>query len=677
MPFAQQFLATVPQWGFLPGREVADALASAFGHCAAVRSLVKTQSLGINQRREGARRLRAVGGIAVALDITKAFDVIPHAEIMLALQAADVPLDIQHVVWQWITGACYHVQSDASEASVAVGRGVRQGCVLSPLLYVLVAANVHMRLRDHLGEKADDLLDYYADDTLFHTEFHSEKDLQKAIRQIEILFDVLLQAGLNINDSKTQLLLKIGGSHAKQVLRSYTELRRGARFVRLRALGQQRLLPVVNHARYLGAQISYENFEDSTVHHRITAARATFGRLRKALTSRSSLSCKARVNLWKACVGTTLYYSLASVGVTLNGLQKVRVLVQQQLRAISRMPTHLTKVSNQELLEQLGVIEPGTYILQSMQRLLQRWHDNKENDSCIPVKARDAIFTWRDQLVSGLSSVLQRELQGGRVFLTCIHCGLECANKSTLGSHIAKVHSAVVKPVFNRKLHSVDGMPRCSGCKQLLSSWSRLQKHIEKGACPYPIETSQTTAEQPAREETADATNLETSERTNHQDASKDGPLLNDPYVRKLVQQKGWRALAQDLECRPKLAQWCCLCGTWCVSNRAVKMHLAKTHPDTWRPRSTRVEMLCKTQTAAITSPCNLCGSTSKTPKAHVITCPVLCQSILLELLINGDLSTESGTGLVSPPVASGERELKSGRGHNGAEGRKTSPTSV
>ena len=673
MPYAQTFLDFIPQWGFLPGREAADALSKAFGHCASVRTLLKQQSLNINHRKAGAQRLQVAGGVAVALDISKAFDTIPHREIMLALQAAAIPEDIQYVVWQWITGARYHVKGDIEDASVAVGRGVRQGCVLSPLLYVLVAANVHARLREKLGSQADDSLDYYADDTLFHEEFRSTSELRSAVRHIELLWDVLLQAGLVINDAKTQVLLKIAGSHAKQALRDFTEVRRGNRFLRLKALGQQRLLPVVTQARCLGAQISYENFEDATVHHRITAARATFGRLRKVLTSRSSLSCQARVKLWRACVGATLFYSLASVGVTLSGLQKVRVLVQQQLRAISRMPAHLTKVSNQELLSKLGIAEPGAHILDGMQRLLQSWRNNYNNPECIQVKTSQIIFQWRQQLVSDLSSVLQGESQGGRTFLTCIHCGLECANKSTLGSHIAKVHAAATKPVFDRLKHSVGGMPRCSGCKQLLSSWSRLQKHIEKGACPCPIETQLTVLEQPQQASQVSAEPQQQTAAGSPDQKQTEGPLLQDSQVQQIVKQHGWRALAEDKAFRPKLAQWCSLCGTWCASNRAVKMHLARSHGDTWKPHSDRIEKLCKTQTASVTSPCSLCGSVSKTPKAHVSTCPVLFQSILLELLINGGIGQTSGTGPVQTLITSGSGTGKPANG--GLAGQQSGKT--
>ena len=242
-------------------------------------------------------------------------------------------------------------------------------------------------------------------------------------------------------------------------------------------------------------------------------------------------------------MGATLYYSLDSAGVALSGLQKVRALVQQQLRAISRMLTHLTKVSNQELLGRLEVTESGTHILQGMQRLLQRWRASKDDIHCIHVKARETMVAWRNKLVSGPSDVLQREQQGGRDYLTCRHCGLACANKSTLGSHIGKVHAASVRPVFNRLKHSVDGMPRCSGCKQLLSSWSRLQKHIEKRACPYPVGSSQCAIEQTEHATVEEAANPEKKEPTGPSD---EGPLQHDPFLRQLVQKNGWRTLSVD-----------------------------------------------------------------------------------------------------------------------------------
>ena len=72
------------------------------------------------------------------------------------------------------------------------------------------------------------------------------------------------------------------------------------------------LIPICKQARYLGAQLSHDNFADATVQHRIVSARATYGRLREVFTSRSNLSVRARMHLWTACVGAALFYALDS-----------------------------------------------------------------------------------------------------------------------------------------------------------------------------------------------------------------------------------------------------------------------------------------------------------------------------------------------------------------------------
>ena len=83
--------------------------------------------------------------------------------------------------------------------------------MLSPLLYVLVA-RLHFQLRETFGAEADHLLDYYADDTLFHAEFDSVQGLRIAIGRAEQLLECLTKAGLQVNDEKTQVLLKLSGS---------------------------------------------------------------------------------------------------------------------------------------------------------------------------------------------------------------------------------------------------------------------------------------------------------------------------------------------------------------------------------------------------------------------------------------------------------------------------------
>ena len=654
LPYATQYMAHTPQWGYLPGREAADSLANAFRHCAEVRALCQTQTLNINSRRAGHKRSEVVGGLAIALDISRAFDTIPHSEINLALQAAGVPGHLRQLVLLWITGARYHVQGDSGTIAVDVCRGVRQGCVLSPLLYILVVARLHDKLREAFGGDADKVLDYYADDTFFHVIFTSRQGLYEAMGRAEQLLATLTKAGLTINDDKTQVLIKLSGSQAKQVYRDLLDERQGTKYVRLTSLWQQRFLPICDKVKYLGARLTYGSFEDAAVHHRVTAARAAYGRLRRILTTRSNLSLASRVGLWTSCVGTCLYYALDSSGVTINGLQQVRVLVQKQLRAIARLPTHLTHISNQDLLLRLGIEEPGAYILKHMQSLFKRWQANQESDCPIPVKAQESIGQWRRQVRDRLSEQLQQESAAGRTRLQCPYCNLEFPNQSVLGSHISATHAPTSKPVFDRLKHSVEGMPKCSGCRTLFSSWARLQKHIEHGACPSPVEAGGSAISDPSTDRPAERIVEESARVPTSQDTTThEEPLILQPEVREILRQHGWRKLVYDKTWRPKLAQWCALCGTWCASNRAVKMHLAKSHKQVWNFHKHRVETLSKSQLADIQAPCQLCGSGSKDPKSHAVACPVIFQSILLALVSsNGSRSRDQ---LLQALAAGGE----------------------
>ena len=129
-------------------------------------------------------------------------------------------------------------------------------------------------------------------------------------------------------------------------------------------------------------------------------------------------------------VGSCLYYSLDSSRVTINGFAEFRVLVQQQLRAISRMPTRFTLINNQELLAKLGVEEPGAHIQQLTQ-----------------IKAQTVIGQWRRQVLSAPSGQLQLELRVGRNMLQCPHCGLECVNRTVPGSRISSARAATSKLV--------------------------------------------------------------------------------------------------------------------------------------------------------------------------------------------------------------------------------------
>lgn len=80
----------------------------------------------------------------VSLDLSRAFDSLPHAAILKELQRREVPLRLQHLVLDFLSDRELHVQvGEASSSSYSPGNGVPQGSGLSPLLIALVMTGLH------------------------------------------------------------------------------------------------------------------------------------------------------------------------------------------------------------------------------------------------------------------------------------------------------------------------------------------------------------------------------------------------------------------------------------------------------------------------------------------------------------------------------------------------------
>ena len=82
-------------------------------------------------------------GIDVAfVDVTKAFDTIPHSAFWNAIARRGVPDNFIGVVREMYNGANTRITSrDEMSADIPIRSGVKQGCPLSPFLFNLVIDN--------------------------------------------------------------------------------------------------------------------------------------------------------------------------------------------------------------------------------------------------------------------------------------------------------------------------------------------------------------------------------------------------------------------------------------------------------------------------------------------------------------------------------------------------------
>ena len=152
------------QWGFLPGRSTTYALLSA-----------------VHDWLDRMERGHTMG--AVFFDLTKAFDSVPHRQLIYTLRT--IGLDNYLVSWiaNYLTNRTQSVVLNGESSDpLPVLSGVPQGSVLGPLLFLLYVNNVN---DVDLSEGTKLIL--YADDILLYRKIDTDQDRAALQRDVDSL----------------------------------------------------------------------------------------------------------------------------------------------------------------------------------------------------------------------------------------------------------------------------------------------------------------------------------------------------------------------------------------------------------------------------------------------------------------------------------------------------------
>ena len=292
----------------------------------------------------------------LSLDITKAYDKLPRAELFMALTQAQVDPDLISIIMAINARAKLLIQHGGESQIVATKQAIRQGCGLSPIVWAIYSAYVLKAIDPTLVNVSKDNTTY-ADDFLFAWTLQSAKDLEVAYAGTRHVLQVLYGKGLEINESKTVLVMQIRGTQADKALQRY--LLEGLKDKRIRFHVHGRVLDiklVVQHF-YLGVVITYLKIEAESFRYRAQLAKGACKRLEAILTCRS-IPVRFRWHFWKACVLPCLLHGLDCTGLNLTVAQKLRVLVMGQATRIARSWSMFTNEANDDFMDRHRIQDP-------------------------------------------------------------------------------------------------------------------------------------------------------------------------------------------------------------------------------------------------------------------------------------------------------------------------------
>ena len=262
------------------------------------------------------------------IDFQKAFDSVDHQVLWGILAHYGIPQKLISMIQQLYDGfTCQVIHGGTTTEPFPVTTGVRQGCLLSPLLFLLVIDWVSRTAYSNptgiqwtLTSRLEDL--DFADDicTLSHR-------LQDSQHQATSLETTAKRTGLYINAQKTKTM-RINSNQADSIKINNTEVEDTKDFT------------------YLGSIVSTSGGTDEDIKARKRKAQQAFAMLRPVWRSRA-LRTRTKLRIFNTNVKSVLLYGSETWRETASSMKSVQVFINKCLRNILgiRWPDTISNVN--------------------------------------------------------------------------------------------------------------------------------------------------------------------------------------------------------------------------------------------------------------------------------------------------------------------------------------------
>ena len=271
------------------------------------------------------------------IDFRKAFDCLHRPSVWNILKSYGIPEHVVRVIRSFYQGSRCSVRVDGQLSDwFEIITGVRQGCLLSPLLFLIVMDWIMKQATDN-GNRGLEWLDGhkladldFADDIALLDETWS--GMQQLTSKIE---EVAQKVGLYMNTGKTKFI-KIGNFEESGTI----QVGGGS-------------IENVDEFCYLGSVISRDGSCDKDIKTRLGKASSTFGRL-TSIWKNKRLNLQVKLRLYQSLVLSTLQYGSETWSMTVANKKKLEAAHHKWMRRILGI-TWKQMVTNEEVRRRTGM----------------------------------------------------------------------------------------------------------------------------------------------------------------------------------------------------------------------------------------------------------------------------------------------------------------------------------
>lgn len=313
------------------------------------------------------------------IDLEKAFDKVEREDVWRCLEKRGVEKDLIHAIKALYHCCRSYVRCNNQESEMFETKtGLRQGCVLSPLLFAVVLDEVFKQCKKttrpltigHWKMQKIQITELaFADDMAILGA--SERDLQ---HNVNVYATELRKKGMIINKEKSKTMV----ISTKQVKHSIK-------------IGDTKLEQVEKY-KYLGVIMQEDGKIDSEIEQRIGATGRLYNAIRKTFLEKKEIPKQTKVEIYKKVAVPVLTYSSESWTTTEKHQSRLTSMEMRFLRKIENK-TKLDRIKN-EVHRQNLKIKPIKHKIQQNQL---RWlgHVMRMETNRLPKRAYEARIEKR------------------------------------------------------------------------------------------------------------------------------------------------------------------------------------------------------------------------------------------------------------------------------------------